>query len=229
MPLGRIWCPISGRFSRALTTTRGKQGCCHSPAVLIEGHLACYTAGPTGLICGFTVGPICALGRQRCAKQAPTSPHSCSFTFLALCHLFFLASLLARPRNGLHLGLVSCMGCRVAKGLTISSGERITEAVVGTVSALDHWRLCLGRQRHSSSGLGRVQGLLCEGLASSWPLEVSSGTAKSEGMCLLARPSVTTSVFTATLAGGYIGSGRWSALLVFGCEGYVQSKGVIRQ
>lgn len=59
-------------------------------------------------------------------------------------------------------------------------------------------------------------------------LEVSRGTVKSEGMCLLARPSITTNVFTATLAAGYIGAGRWNTLLVFGCEGCAQSKGIIR-
>lgn len=74
----------------------------------------------------------------------------------------------------------------------------------------------------SSSGLGRVQCFLCLDLASSWPLEVSGETVKSEGMFILARPSITTNVFTATLAAGCIGAGRWNTLQVFGCEGIIR-------
>lgn len=90
----------------------------------------------------------------------------------------------------------------------------------GTLEAL----LCQERQRRLTLVWWSRQSLE----ASSWPLEVSSGTAKRGGMCWLARPSITADVFTAILAGGYLDPGGWGTALVFAYEGNAQSKGVTR-
>lgn len=159
--MGRIWCPVVGRLSRTLTTARGKQGCCHSPAVLTEGQLVLLVS---------SVGSLWVPSvRWRDSGLQSRCPHR-----LMLVHLLgALASLLScqhisTAQKRLHLGLVSCKGCRVAKGPMSLSWAKDNRSSLGYSLCIWPlpwvelpWNLCLGRQRHSSSGLGRVQCLLC--------------------------------------------------------------------
>lgn len=86
--------PVSGRPPRGLTPTCSK-GRCHSPAVLMEGHVARSTAG--------SAAPLCGCPGETVVCRADAHAGSCSFTLLVLCNLFF-ASMLAPPRNKLRLG-----------------------------------------------------------------------------------------------------------------------------
>lgn len=80
-------CPVSGRPPRGLTPTCSK-GRCHSPAVLMKGHLApLYSwvcCSPLWVPCG-----PCRCPGETVVCRADAHAGSCSFTSLVLCSLFF--------------------------------------------------------------------------------------------------------------------------------------------